>query len=113
MYIVHVVIIIIIIIVESDTPIPSESSLSREALIAIVSSIAVFLSSSILFFAIGLSCMRLCWSKKSEKAITAATTENTDPAPVYESLNFNTGQMGQQKQYLELKENIAYNYVHL
>lgn len=52
--------------------------------------------------------MRLCRSKQSQKAKTTA-----DPVPVYETLNFMIGQVNHQKQdNLQLKDNIAYDYVH-
>ena len=101
---------------ESDNPATSSnpgSNLSREAVVAIISSVTVFVSSSVLFFAIGLS-MRLCWSKKSENGTkTDSMAQSNEPAPVYEILNFTTiQQVGHQKQDLELRDNIAYDYVH-
>ena len=76
-------------------------------IIAVVSSIIVFILSSTLFFLIGCVCDwfdHKRWSKGSDKN----TTSQAAPFPVYEDLQSTSTPEDQEKATFELKENVAY-----
>ena len=77
------------------------SSLSRDEIIAIVSSISVFIVSSSLFFTFGYMCGH--YRRKQEQKFSSVEKPN----PVYEDVL-----PKDHEQNLELKSNIAYAPVH-
>ena len=90
----------------------SSESLSRDGMIAVVSSVTVFIVASILFFTLGFLCghFRICQKRRKPSATTAGACGETQSVPTA------TGGQSQTPYYddvvlqqeVELKENIAY-----
>ena len=81
----------------------SFSGLSDDGKIAVASSIAVFIMTSILCFTSGFLCRHFCHNMKSEKE-SVTQSENVLGTPYYDDVVLN-----QCEQQLESKENIAYD----
>ena len=81
--------------------------LSRDAKIAVASSIIVFVVTSILFFTIGFLTGCFCHNKR-KKAENISPTEQIQ-TPYYDDVVLQQCE----KQELELKENVAYAPVHM
>lgn len=76
----------------------------------VVSTIAVFLSSSVIFFIAGVLCMRLFQAKSiedgSEDALDTPSAIQNQLVPIYESVHASTP-----RNDYEIKENIAYGRI--
>ena len=83
----------------------SFSGLSNDGKIAVASSIAVFIVTSILCFTTGFLCRHFCHNMKREKE-NATQSENVQGTPYYDDV-----MLKQREQELELKENVAYDFI--
>jgi hypothetical protein len=86
----------------------SFSGLSDDGKIAVASSVAVFIMTSILCFTTGFLCRHFCQNVKREKEnITPSeNVQGAQGAPYYDDVVIK-----QHEKELELKENVAYNSV--
>ena len=78
-----------------------------------VSTVAVFLLSSVIFFTVGALCMRLLQSRPIEENDGTLFNHNmaledvqSQPVPIYESLHVSTP-----RNDYDVKENIAYDHI--
>ena len=82
----------------------TEGALSREGKIAVVSSITVFVVTSLIFLMVGFLCGHCRQTKRRTAAEILSPSEETYNTPYYDDIV----PKQQNKQELELKENVAY-----
>ena len=97
---------------ESDNS-PTAASYHNVSLVTtVVSTVAVFLLSSVIFFTVGALCMRLLQSRPIEEDDgtlgnhMALEDVQSWPVPIYESLHVSTP-----RNDYDVKENIAYDHI--
>ena len=95
-------------IIVNFTEIPSVENTAFITAI-VISTIVVYISSSVLIFIIGCACGWVGHKHKA-KGLDESTHSQAAPGPVYEDLQPSTSMQGdpQEKATFELKENVAY-----